>query len=123
MSVYVDDMEAPFGRMKMCHCWADTRAELFIMMERIGVQLKWFQRPPGVSDFGMDASWEHFDIALSKRALAVKYGAIEVDMFTMSEHADRQKFLAAVAQQHWRRAAHALRMMCLANATKRKHYP
>jgi hypothetical protein len=43
-------------------------------------------------------------------------------MFTMSEHANRQKFLAAVAQQHWRRAAHALRIMCLANATKRKHY-
>jgi hypothetical protein len=120
MSVYVDNMEAPFGRMKMCHCWADTRAELLAMMDVIGVQRKWFQRPDGAANFGMSASWEHFDIALTKRALAVQHGAIEVDMFTMAEHAERQKFIAAVNAGHWRRAEGALRMMCKAAEVRRK---
>lgn len=69
MSVYVDDMEAEFGRMKMCHMWADTYPELLAMVDAIGVQRKWVQFPP-------KASWVHFDIALSKRALAVQHGAI-----------------------------------------------
>lgn len=69
MSVYVDDMEAEFGRMKMCHMWADTYPELLAMVDAIGVQRKWVQFPP-------KASWVHFDIALSKRALAVQCGAI-----------------------------------------------
>ena len=121
MSVYVDNMNAPFGRMKMCHCWADSRAELFAMMDAIGVQRKWFQRPADVGGIGMPASWEHFDISMSKRTLAVQHGAIETDMFTMAEHADKQKFLAAVASQQWRRAEIALRFMCLANKARRRH--
>lgn len=71
MSVYVDNMEAPFGRMVMCHMWADTYPELLHMVDVIGVDRKWVQHPP-------KASWVHFDIALSKRALAVKAGAIEL---------------------------------------------
>lgn len=82
MSVYVDNMRAPFGRMKMCHCWADTREELFTMMDRIGVALRWFQAPP-------KASWEHFDISMSKRALAVAAGAIETDRYGPLEHVAR----------------------------------
>lgn len=84
MTVYVDDMQAPFGRYIMCHCWADTRDELFAMMDRIGVQRKWFQQPP-------KASWEHFDIALSKRALAVKFGAVETDCYGPVEHTAKLK--------------------------------
>lgn len=110
MTVYVDTMEAPFGRMKMCHCWADTREELFAMMDRIGVQRKWFQRPAAVGGFGMDASWEHFDISMSKKALAIKHGAIEVDMFTMAMMANEQQFLAAAT--HEGRVYH-LRMLML----------
>lgn len=121
MTVYVDSMQAPFGRMKMCHCWADTRDELFAMMDAIGVQRKWFQRPDEVGGIGMRASWEHFDISMTKRALAVRHGAVETDMFTMAEHADRQKFLAAVALGQWRRAEIALRFMCLANGARRRH--
>lgn len=71
MSVYVDDMRAGFGRMKMCHMIADTEDELHAMADRIGVARKWFQ--------GLDkASWWHYDIALSKRALAVANGAQEI---------------------------------------------
>jgi hypothetical protein len=67
VSVYVDDMQAPYGRMKMCHMLADTTEELLAMADRIGVDHKWIQ------DAG--TAREHFDIALSKRALAITAGA------------------------------------------------
>ena len=72
MSVYVDDMEAPFGRMKMCHMIADTDKELHAMADRICVQQRWFQKPgtPG----------RHYDIAMSKRALALEAGAVPITM-------------------------------------------
>lgn len=121
MTVYVDNMEAAFGRMKMCHCWADTREELLAMMDTIGVKRKWFQRPDGAAPFGMKASWEHFDIAQTKRALAIQHGAVEVSMFVMAVHANRQQFIANCKLQHWRRAEISLRMMCLAHeAVKRR---
>ena len=69
MAVYVDDMRAKFGRMIMCHMLADTPAELHAMADKIGVARKWFQAT---------ASTPHYDIALSKRAFAVAYGAVEV---------------------------------------------
>lgn len=70
MAVYVDDMQAPYGRMKMCHMMADTTEELLAMADKIGVARKWIQRP--------GTPMEHFDIAMSKRALAVAAGAQEV---------------------------------------------
>lgn len=98
----------------MCHCWADTREELFAMMDQIGIPLKWFQRPYGDCEFGMNASWEHFDISLSKKTLAIRNGAIELDMRTMAEHANRQIFIKAVSRQQWDVAGRALRFMTLA---------
>lgn len=70
MTVYVDDMRANFGRMVMCHMIADTKVELLVMASRIGVNPKWIQKEGTYK--------EHFDIALSKRALAVKLGAVEI---------------------------------------------
>jgi Protein of unknown function (DUF4031) len=72
MPVYVDDMRASFGRMIMCHMVADTKEELLAMVDRIGVQRKWIQYEGTV--------YEHFDICGSKRALAVRAGAVEIDM-------------------------------------------
>jgi hypothetical protein len=77
VSVYVDDMRAGFGRMVMCHMLADSTAELLAMADRIGVQRKWLQ--------SAGTPKEHFDIALSKRALAVKAGAIEIDKHRLVE--------------------------------------
>lgn len=70
--VYVDDMRAPFGRMVMCHMNADTTEELLAMADKIGVARKWLQKPG-------HPVYEHFDICMSKRALAVKHGAKEID--------------------------------------------
>ncbi|MCA7086092.1 DUF4031 domain-containing protein [Cupriavidus sp. DB3] len=86
MAVYVDDMGAPYGRMVMCHMLADSTTELLAMADKIGVARKWLQKAGTVH--------EHFDICQSKRARAVKHGAIEID---------RQQ-LAAIIQA--RRAAH-----------------
>ena len=54
----------------MCHMIADSPAELIEMANRIGVALKWFQH---------SASVPHFDIAKSKKALALASGAVELD--------------------------------------------
>lgn len=70
MAVYVDDMQAAVGRMKMCHMIADSSDELLQMADRIGVKRKWLQRA--------GTHHEHFDIAMSKRRLAVAAGAVEV---------------------------------------------
>jgi len=71
MAVYVDDMEASFGRMVMCHMLADSTEELLVMADKIGVQRKWIQKA--------GTHHEHFDIAKSKRALALRFGAVEID--------------------------------------------
>lgn len=70
MSVYVDDMQAPFGRMIMCHMMADSREELLAMADKIGVARRWIQHPGRPT--------EHFDICQSKRARAIRAGAIPV---------------------------------------------
>ena len=76
MTVYVDDMYrvsmGSYGRMKMSHMIADTTEELLSTADRIGVDRKWIQGP--------GTATEHFDIAMSKRRLAVSVGAVEVTM-------------------------------------------
>lgn len=70
MAVYVDDMRANFGNMVMCHMVADSSQELLEMADKIGVNRKWIQYPGTYR--------EHFDIALSKKSMAIKNGAIEI---------------------------------------------
>lgn len=72
MSVYVDDMRAQFGTLVMCHMVADSHEELVAMADRIKVQQKCIQKAGTI--------YEHFDICLSKRALAVKLGARQITM-------------------------------------------
>ncbi|MCK5614861.1 DUF4031 domain-containing protein [Candidatus Pacearchaeota archaeon] len=69
MAVYVDKPFAQYRGMHMCHMMADTLDELHEMADKIGVKRKWFQ----------PLSSPHYDIAKSKRALAIRYGAIEAD--------------------------------------------
>ncbi len=70
MSVYVDDMRAPFGRMVMCHMVADTSEELHVMADCIGVARRWVQYPGTYK--------EHYDVCLAMRATAVHLGAQEI---------------------------------------------
>jgi predicted transglutaminase-like protease len=70
MAVYVDSMNAKFGRMIMCHMVSDSLEELHAMAEKIGMKREWFQ------DKG---SMPHYDVSRSRKALAIKYGAIEID--------------------------------------------
>jgi hypothetical protein len=70
VAVYVDNMRAGYGRLKLCHMLADSDEELHAMADHIGVARKWHQAPPKHDS--------HYDIALSKRALAVAAGAVEI---------------------------------------------
>ena len=71
VAVYVDDMQAAFGRMIMCHMLADSDEELHAMAQRIGVARRWHQKPGTVQS--------HYDICLSKKALALAGGAKLID--------------------------------------------
>lgn len=69
MAVYVDSGKITYRRMKMCHMMADSLDELHAMADKIGINRKWFQ----------PESSPHYDICQSKKALAIKHGAIEAD--------------------------------------------
>lgn len=71
MSVYVDELNTYETKLRYkvwCHMTADSEDELHAMADLIGLKREWFQartRTP------------HYDLVPSKRALAVKHGAIE----------------------------------------------
>lgn len=104
MTVYVDDMHTTpmgqFGRMKMCHMVADTTAELLEMADRIGVQRKWLQLA--------GTPKEHFDIATSKRALAVAAGAVEITMSDTGRLVRQKRIAAAEAAEGYAPSAVSL---------------
>lgn len=94
MAVYVDDMyKNPIGefrRMKMSHMIADSTKELLEMCDKIEVNKKWIQNVGG--------SLEHFDIAISKRELAINAGAIPISMLelcrmTMARNSCNEKLI------------------------------
>ncbi len=89
MSVYVDRVRISFHRMVMCHMIADTPHELHTMANAIGMPRRWFQEPPA-------ASFPHYDISLSKRALALKHGAIDCDRNTFVGHVRRLRLAYGV---------------------------
>ena len=84
MTVYVDDVRHRFGRMVMCHMWADTVEELHAFAAQLGLKRSWFQCPP-------KASWEHYDISLSVKAAAIRAGAVLTDRYGPVEHTAWQR--------------------------------
>ena len=87
MTVYVDDMYqmefGRYGRMKMSHMIADTSAELRAMAKAIGVREKWLQHA--------GEAGEHFDIAKSKRELAIAAGAVPITVRQCSAMCARRR--------------------------------
>lgn len=84
--VYVDNFNMPFLNMIMCHMIADTTKELLEMADRIGVQKKWIQYENTYN--------EHFDICLSKKKLALKNGAKEIDFRMYAIMINKRKILS-----------------------------
>jgi hypothetical protein len=72
MAVYIDDMNAPYGRMRMSHMLADSTEELLAMADAIGVDRRWLQKA--------GTSHEHFDVAKVKKDLAISKGAVLVSV-------------------------------------------
>lgn len=78
--------------MVMCHMLSDdpTDAELHAMADRIGVSRRWHQKP--------GTHHSHYDIALSKRALAVAAGAIETDRYGVKKILDDKRAALAASR-------------------------
>lgn len=75
MPVYVDELHKWPTRIKCfqagsCHMVADTLEELHVMAETIGLSRGWFQDKKRLP---------HYDLTVSRRAAALKAGAIEDD--------------------------------------------
>ena len=87
MTVYVDDMYQTefgrYGRMKMSHMMAETSAELLAMAQTIGVHKCWLQHA--------GEAGEHFDIAKSKRELAIAAGAVPITIRQCSAMCARRR--------------------------------
>ena len=81
--IYVDNMQIPFGRMKMCHMWTDGELDgLHIFAQKLGLKHKWFQP---------DNRLPHYDISLSKRAKAIKMGAVDASWKDTANEMKRRK--------------------------------
>lgn len=79
MRVYVDEAVHRYGQMIMCHMVSPDLEALHAMADAIGVRRCWFQDPRT-----MGVSAPHYDIAKSKRALALRLGAQTVDRYQMA---------------------------------------
>ena len=72
MTVWVDPLKDwGWNLGPSCHLLADTREELHQFAARIGMQRRWFQDHPRL--------W-HYDLTASRRAEAIRLGAIELDL-------------------------------------------
>ena len=75
MSVYVGSSNYIIGRMIMCHMVADSIEELHEMADNINLSRRHFQ----------SARLPHYDISKSKKAIAIRFGAIEVNEYKIVE--------------------------------------
>jgi hypothetical protein len=100
VTCYVDDVQHKFGSMIMCHLWADSLEELLAMVDKIGVQRRWIQGHPELSiGRAKNASWLHFDIAASKKRLAIENGAVLTDKYGPLEH-EAKRLIASGDPKH-----------------------
>ena len=74
MSVYVDSTancirNKNWPYKEACHLVADTRRELHVFAQSIGLKRSWFQ----------SNTMPHYDLTKNKRRLAIRKGATEID--------------------------------------------
>lgn len=91
MTVYVDDMRAPFGKgpykMILCHMIADSSDELLAMADRIGMARRWIQEK--------DTAREHFDIGLGMKKKAIAAGAVLITQHELARRVIARRALKA----------------------------
>jgi Protein of unknown function (DUF4031) len=84
MTVYVDElfntvgMSAKWKYKQSCHMKADTEEELHAMAAKLGLKREWCQYPDNPIK-------RHYDLTASKRALALKYGAVPLTWREMAQ--------------------------------------
>lgn len=77
--IYVDPAMWPFRGALYCHMFCDAEddiAELHTFAGALGMKRKWFQDRK---------NFPHYDLAPSKRKLAIERGAIEIDLMGMKQ--------------------------------------
>lgn len=93
MSVYVDKARNRLGRMVMCHMIADTPDELEDMARTLGLDPKWRQYA---------GTWkDHYDIAQSKRQVALANGAKEISRALLVHMLRERRELAEIPGAHY----------------------
>jgi hypothetical protein len=100
MAIYVDKTwhhgrtpNMPYP--ESCHMMADTKAELLEFAQRLGLRPQWLHK-------------DHFDIVPSKRALAIKMGALPMPGDGPDEDVhDKVRFLRHIQEQWQEEASHA----------------
>ncbi|OPC84972.1 hypothetical protein B4N89_11510 [Embleya scabrispora] len=96
MTVYVDEItdHTRAARLKglrytrWSHLTADTRDELHAFAARLGLKRSWFQN-------ATNYRW-HYDVVPSKRALAIRLGAVEIDRYRLAELMAERRFSEAL---------------------------
>ena len=73
--VFIDNYNAGFRGMIMCHMMADTEEELDAMAEAVGLRREWKQVHP--------KRRPHYDICKAKKAKALALGAQEITCHEM----------------------------------------
>lgn len=96
MAVYVDNVRIPWRGREWCHLLADSLDELHQFAESLGLRRSWFQ---------LNASYPHYDITVSVRAMALHSGAIAA---TRSEIIACARRLKEELQRESRLAQHQL---------------
>lgn len=84
MTVYVDDMNRKYGRLKLSHMVVDSEWELHEMADAIGVDHRWFQNDNS-------RSGPHYDVCMKMKAKAIELGAVQVSMRELSSMIKRRR--------------------------------
>ncbi len=78
----------------MCHMLADSPEELHAMAEAIGMKRQWYQSPD-------KASFPHYDLSLTRRALAVARGAREISRQELATYMKEMRRRLLAEGQTW----------------------